>query len=99
MACFISLTVSTYTRTKSERQLLRENSQHNVANVHVTAPTHRNKTMLTHSMEAQHEAIGEVASKGNLHKAIKQAKKDPWAFKGSPDDVEESGVPQVFNKL
>ena len=80
MVYFISLIVSTYTRTKSERQLLRENIQHNVANVHVTAPTHRNKTMLIHSMEAQHVAMEEVASKGNLRKAIKQAKKDPWLF-------------------
>ena len=30
--------------------------------------------MPIHSMEAQHEAIGEVASKGNLRKASKQAK-------------------------
>ena len=73
MVCFISLTVSTYTITKSERELLWENIQQNVANVQLTAPTHRNKTMLIHSMETQHEAVGEVASKGNLRKAIKQA--------------------------
>ena len=77
----------------SESQLLRENIQQNVANVHFTAPTHKNKTMLIHSMEAQHEEIGEIASKGNLRKATKQAKKDPWGFNGLLDDVEEVGVP------
>ena len=55
--------------------------------------------MLVHSMEAQHEAIGEVASKANVRKAIKQAKKDPWVFKGSPDDVGEAGVPQELHNM
>jgi len=46
MVCFISLTVFTYMRTNSERQLLWQNIQQNVANIQFTAPTHRNKTML-----------------------------------------------------
>ena len=70
---YIRLIISIYTRTKSERQLLWENIQQNVANVRFTAPIHRNKTMLIHSMEAQHEPVGEVTSNGNLRKAIKQA--------------------------
>ena len=55
--------------------------------------------MQIHSMEAQHAAIGEVASNGNLHKTIRQAKKDPWVVKGSLDDVGEAGVPQVFHNM
>ena len=55
--------------------------------------------MLIHSMEAQHEAMGEVVSKGNLRKAIKQIKKDSWIFKGSVDDVGEAGVPQELNNM
>ena len=53
-----------------------DNIQQKFANVQFTAPTHRNNTV-----EAQHAAIGEVASKVNLRKVIKQAKKDPWVFK------------------
>jgi len=45
-------------------------------------------------MEAQHETIGKVASNGNLRKAIKRAKKDPWVFKGLQDDCGEAEVPQ-----
>jgi len=55
--------------------------------------THRNKTKLTHSIEAQREAIGEVASKCNMHNEIKQTNKDPWDFKGYLDDVGETGIP------
>ena len=55
--------------------------------------------MLTHSMEAQYEAIGEVGSKGNLHNAIKQAKKDPCDFKRSLDDVGEAGIPQELHNM
>ena len=90
MVCFISLNVSTYTRTKSERQLLRENIQQNVANVQVTAPTHRNKTMTMDSQQA---------IKINLRKAIKQANKDPWVFKGSLDDVGEAGVIHRYSTM
>ena len=50
-------------------------------------------------MEAQHEAIAEVTNKGNLRKAFRQAKKDPWVFKGSLDDVGEAGVPQVLQNM
>ena len=50
--------------------------------------------MLIRSMEAQHETIGKVASNGNLRKAIKRAKKDPWVFKGLQDDCGEAEVPQ-----
>ena len=35
----------------------------NVAKVQFTAPTHRNTSTLIHSMEVQHAAIGDVASK------------------------------------
>ena len=62
--------------TKSERQLLRDNTQPNVAN-QFTAPTYRNKTMAIYSTEVQYEAIGEVASKCNLRKAVYTGKERP----------------------
>jgi len=31
-------------------------------------------------MEAQHEAVGEVTSNGNMRKAIKQAQNEPWVY-------------------
>ena len=55
--------------------------------------------MQKHSTEAQHEAIGQIAKKGNLHKAIRQAKKDPRVFKGSLDDVGEAGFPQELHNV
>ena len=72
--------------------MLGENIQQNVANVQLTTATHRNKTVVIHYIEAQHEAIGEVDCKGNLHKTIKQAKKDLWVYKGSLDDVGEAEI-------
>ena len=95
MVCFISLTAPIYTRTNSERQLLWENIQQNVANVQFTAPTHRNTTMMILSMQEQHDATGEVVTKINLRKA----KKDPWVFKGSLDDVGEAVVPHVLHNV
>ena len=55
--------------------------------------------MVIHSMEAQHETVGEVASNGNLRKAIKQAYNEPWVFKGSLDDVGEAVVPQELHNV
>ena len=37
--------------------------------------------MLIHSLEVQHQTIGELPTKDILRQAIKQAKKDPWVFK------------------
>ena len=67
----------------------RKKVQQNVVNIRFIAPAYKNYTMLIHSMEA---AIGEVGSKHNLRKAIKQAKKDQWVFKRSLDHG-AAGVP------
>ena len=55
--------------------------------------------MLVHSMKAQHGTIGEVASKVNLCKAIKQAKKDLRVFKVSVDNVGEAGGPEELHSV
>ena len=55
--------------------------------------------MVIHYIEAQHEAIGEVDCKGNLHKTIKQAKKDLWVYKGSLDDVGEAEISQELHNM
>ena len=55
--------------------------------------------LILYSMEAQHAAIGEVASKVNLRKAIKQAKKDSWVSRGSLDDIGEAEVPQELHNV
>ena len=45
------------------------------------------------------QQLGEVTSNGNLRKAINQAQKDPWVFKGSLDDVGEAVVPHELHSV
>ena len=55
--------------------------------------------MLIHSLEEQHQTIGELPTKDILRHAIKQAKKDPWVFKRLEDDDGEADVPEGLHNV